>query len=92
VKRVLKVIGKNGGKKKCGLFCIFIRNLGVFCRYKLRLQYTFYQIEVSHPHGKSTVITTSHYRDPNHCHHKAMIIVYNLPKRSGQVYDNWTMM
>jgi len=24
--------------------------------------------------------------------HKEMVIVYNLPKRSGQVYDDWTMM
>jgi hypothetical protein len=24
--------------------------------------------------------------------HKKMVIVDNLPKRSGQVYDNWTMM
>ena len=24
--------------------------------------------------------------------HKEMVIVYDLPKRSGQVYDDWTMM
>jgi hypothetical protein len=65
---------------------------GIFCRVEPCLPHSVFLRNISHPYDKSAVITTSRYSAPNHCHHKAMVIVYNVPKRSGQVYDDWTMM
>jgi len=91
VKRVQKVIGKNEGMDKFGLFC-FLRDLReYFVVVNLTSNIPFLW-NLSRPYGKSAVIMTSRFKDPNQCNRKVIIIVYNLPKRSGQVYDDWTMM
>jgi hypothetical protein len=84
VKRVLKVIGKNEGKKKFGLFCIFkdfgeyyvIANLasnipfftGRFCILMVNLP------------SLRPAVTGIRIIDA----HKEMVIVYNLPKEADK--------
>ena len=80
------------GRKNSDYFVFFYKNFGEYFVVANLVSNIPFQWKVSHPHGTSSVITTIVTRIRIIDTHKEMVVVYNLPKRSGQVYDDWTMM